>query len=190
MHTPKPRFTQLRQSRPARPKRSRPTRLTRTAVLMILVVSSACSELAADSPLVEARRTPEALARAALDAVVAGDDHALASLMIRRDEYETLLWPSIPDRQHVPFAFVWSITGPRSRKARTAAIAEYRDLPLELVRVELGDEIEEYDEFVLHRDARMWVRRTDTGAEGTLPLMDVLVEMNGGWKFLNFHDGN
>ena len=29
-----------------------------------------------------------------------------------------------------------------------------------------------------------------TGAEGILPLMDTLVEMEGGWKFMNFVDGS
>ena len=49
-----------------------------------------------------------------------------------------------------------------------------------------GEKIEEYEGFTLYQEARMTVRRTDTGAEGLIPLMDVVVEMGGGWKFLNF----
>lgn len=79
-------------------------------------------------------------------------------------------------------------TEPRSRKARGNAIAEYRGVPLELVRVELGEDVEKHDDFALYRRSRMIVRRTDTGAEGVLPLMDTLVRMRGVWKFMNFVD--
>jgi hypothetical protein len=138
------------------------------------------------SPLSNAHRSPEALARAAIEAVQAGDEDALAALMITREEYETLLWPELPDRNQMPFTFAWSVTGPRSRKARRQALEDFRDIPLELVRVELGDDIERYPSFTLCRDARMWVRRADTGAEGMMPLMDTVVEMEGRWKFMNF----
>jgi hypothetical protein len=108
--------------------------------------------------------------------------------MITREEYETLLWPSLPDRDHVSFDFVWSITGPRSRKARREVMGNYQGIPLELGGVELGEEIEAYEAFTLYQNARMTVRRTDTGEEGLLPLMDVLVEMGGGWKFMSFKE--
>lgn len=151
-----------------------------------LVVAMACSDNARPSPLSNARTSPETLARDALKAVAAGDGMALDSLRVTREEYETLLWPVLPDGEYVPFEFVWSVTGPRSRKARREVMGEYGGLPLELVRVELGEEVERYDEFVLYQEARMTVRRTDTGEVGVMPLMDVLIEMGGGWKFLNF----
>ncbi len=64
--------------------------------------------------------------------------------------------------------------------------SQYEGIPLEFARVDLGDELESYDQFTLYKEARMTVRRTDTDEEGMIPLMDVLVEMGGGWKFLNF----
>lgn len=146
----------------------------------------ACSDPADASPLANARSSPEALARAALAAVTANDEEGLSALMITRAEYAELLWPALPDRHYMPFDFVWSLTGPRSRKARREVLGEYGGFPLELVRVDLGEDVEAYEEFTLYRDARMTVRRTDTGQEGSFPLMDVLVVMRGGWKFLNF----
>lgn len=142
----------------------------------------------ADPPLDHARPSPEALARAALDAIESRDEDALADLMITREEYEDRLWPVLPDRSQMPFDFAWSITAPRSRKARRAAISEYGGVPLELERVELGVDVERYASFTLYRRSRLWVRRTDTGAIGVLPLMDTLVAMDGGWKFMNFID--
>jgi hypothetical protein len=159
-------------------------RIGALALLAVTVVG--CSDLVAKSPLSESRRSPEALARAALEALRDSDQDALAALRVGRDEYETLLWPELPDRNHAPFEFVWSITHPRSRKARRIAVEEYGGLPLELVRVDLGEEIGAYESFTVYRNARMTVRRTDTGQEGTIPLMDAVIEMGGGWKFLNF----
>ena len=160
----------------------------RWVVVVGLVAAGACSDLAASSPLAEARRSPEALAQAALDALEAEDDDALAQLMVSRSEYLELLWPGLPDRNHVPFEFVWSMTAPRSRNARRHHLSEYGGRNLKLVRVDLGTETEAYGEFVFHKDARMTVRDAETGDEGMIPLMDVLVEMGGGWKFLNFED--
>jgi hypothetical protein len=153
-----------------------------------LGLTMACSDIAQDSPLANARTSPEALAEAALRAMAEGDEDALAALMVTREEYETLLWPSLPDKDYVPFEFVWSLTGPRSRKARRVVMGDFQGVPLELVKVELGEEVEAYEGFSLFQEARMTVRRTDTGGEGPIPLMDVVVEMDGAWKFLNFAD--
>ena len=146
----------------------------------------ACSDRASKSPMANGRKSPEALAEAALAALFTSDAEGLDALRVTREEYETLLWPSLPDRDHVPFDFVWSITGPRSRKARREVVSEYGGLPLVLVSVDLGEKREEYDEFTLFQEARMTVRNPETGIEGLIPLMDVIVEMGGGWKFLNF----
>lgn len=158
-------------------------------LVLTLAGAAACTDMAKASPLTHARRSPEALARAAIEAVQAGDEDALAALLITRSEYESLLWPVLPDRDQMPFEFAWSFTAPRSRKARRAAIAEYEGVPLELVRVEVGKDVEQYEELALYRRSRMVVRRTDTGEEGLLPLMDTLVEMGDGWKFMNYVDG-
>ena len=151
-----------------------------------LVGASACSAAWGGSPLANAQRSPEELAGAALLALAASDSEGLDALRINREEYEAFLWPSLPDKAHVPFDFVWSLTGPRSRKARREVVSEYGGLPLELVKVELGQKREVYEDFTLYQEARMTVRNTETGVEGLIPLMDVIVEMGGRWKFLNF----
>jgi hypothetical protein len=155
-------------------------------LLFVSGVGVGCTDVAHASPLVNARTSPEALAEAALEALVAKDEEILVSLLVTREEYETLLWPSLPDKDHVPFEFVWSLTSPRSRKARREVMSEYGGLPLELVSVDLGAKVEAYDAFTLYQEARMTVRRMDTGREGLIPLMDVVVEMDGVWKFLNY----
>ena len=160
----------------------------RALALFGILGVAGCSDMATDSALANARTSPEALARAALDAIEAGDEARLAALLITREEYETLLWPALPDRHQMPFDFAWSYTAPRSRNARKEVISRYEGVPLALERVELGTEVEPYESFALYRRSRMWVRRTDTGEIGMLPLMDTLLELEGAWKFMNFVD--
>ena len=167
----------------------RTRRLTRLVLgAAVFATATACAEQGPRSPLGGAVGSPEALAEAALSALVANDDEALAALVVTREEYETLLWPALPDGEHVTFDFVWGMSMPRTRKARRDQLGQYGGLPLVLIRVELGEETEVYEGFTFHRGSRMWVRNSDSGVEGQLPLMDVLVEMAGGWKFLNFRD--
>ncbi len=165
------------------------------ALLLISPVAalSACgprSELAAGSPLSNAYRSPEALAEAALAALAARDEEALQALLITREEYETLVWPLLPDsRGSSTFDFVWGISNPRNRKARREVLEDYGGLPLELVSVDPGDDIEAYDGLVLYKEAVLTVRNTEDGREGRMRFMDVLIEMGGGWKFMNFREG-
>ena len=155
----------------------------------VLLTIAGCSDLATESPLANARKTPEALAEAALEAIYADDRDALAALLITREEYETLVWPVLPDSRSVDFEFVWGISQPRNRKARAEVLEDFNGIPLEVVSVDPGTDIEAYDEFVLYKEAILTVRRTDTGQEGRMGFMDVLIEMDGGWKFMNFKEG-
>ena len=159
-------------------------------MVVSLLTFAGCSEVATDSPLSNAFRTPEALASAALEAIAAEDQEALRALLITRDEYETLVWPVLPDsRGSASFEFVWGISEPRNRKGRREVIEDFGGIPLEVVSVDPGSDIEAYDEFVLYKEAILTVRRTDTGEEGRMGFLDVLIEMDGGWKFMNFQEG-
>lgn len=171
-------------------RRSRPPRHRAlvAGALAAAVLTGACSDIASESPLEGARKSPEALAEAALVAVAANDPEGLEALRVTRDEYEELLWPLLPDREQMPFAFSWGMTHPKSRKARSRVLGEFGGVGFELLAVELGDDVEEYPGLTLYRDARMRVRRVDTGQEGVFPLMDAIVVMGGGWKFLNFDE--
>lgn len=168
------------------------TRKAGTALLLAAVALTAgcsASDLATDSPLSHAYRTPEALAQAALEAIAAQDEESLQALLITRDEYENLVWPVLPDSHgSTAFDFVWGMSSPRNRKARREVMEDFRGIPLEVVSVDPGHDIEAYDELVLYKEAILTVRRTDTGEEGRMRFMDVLIEMGGGWKFMNFRE--
>jgi len=130
----------------------------------------------------------EDLIREALSAVERGDGEALGALLVTREEYETVLWPELPDRQYTPFEFVWSLASTNNRKGLRQLLSGYGGMRLELVSVTFDGEPEVHDHFTLYPDVRVRVRRPDDGAEGTLPSFDVLVKVGGGWKLMNYDE--
>jgi hypothetical protein len=123
-----------------------------------------------------------------LGALADKDRVALQGFLLSREEYETHLWPELPDREYTPFEFVWSLNEANSRKGLSQLLSTYGGLELELVSIRFTEEPEVHDSFTLHPGAEVTVRRADTGDEGVLPSFDVLVEYGGGWKLLNYDE--
>lgn len=164
-------------------------RVRRMLVLgFAVVLLQACSDADARSPLANAERSEGALAEAVLGALAVQDRVALQGFLLSRDEYETLLWPEMPDREHTPFDFVWSLNAANSGKGLNQLLSTWGGMTLELVSVNFTEEPEVYDSFTLHPGVEVTVRRTATGEEGILPSFDVLVEYGGSWKLLNYDE--
>ncbi|MGD2068473.1 MAG: hypothetical protein PVI57_07285 [Gemmatimonadota bacterium] len=155
---------------------------------LVTLISAGCSDAAASSPLANAERSKEAVARAFFAALEARDAEALGALRVTREEYESLLWPELPDREQMPFEFAWGINQAVSRKGARQAMERYGGARLELVSFEFEKEPEVYPGFTLHRGAKVVARRLDTGETGILPSFDVLVEYAGGWKMMDFDE--
>lgn len=152
------------------------------------ILLQGCSDAAARSPLANAERSEGALVEAVLGALADKDRVALQGFLLSREEYETLLWPEMPDGEHTPFDFVWSLNETNSRKGLNQLLGTYGGLTLELVSVNFTEEPEVYESFTLHPGVEVEVRRTDTGEEGILPSFDVMVEYGGSWKLLNYDE--
>ncbi len=162
--------------------------LRRMALAASLVLgATGCAE-AANAVMEGFSESPEDLIRTALVAVANEDRSALAALLVTREEYETVLWPELPDGRYTPFEFVWSLASTNNRKGLRQLLAEYGGMRLELVSVTFDGEPEVHDHFTLHPDVRVTVRRMDDGVEGTLPSFDVLVKVGGGWKLMNYDE--
>lgn len=142
----------------------------------------------ADSPLEHAARSPESLVSSALAAVAAEDRGELERLLVTEGEYESLLWPEMPDKDYTRFDFVWSLVSANSRKGMRQVLSSYGGLKLELVSIEFEEEPEVYESFVLRPGARVVVRRADTGEEGVLATFDVFIEYGDAWKLLNYDE--
>jgi hypothetical protein len=167
------------------------TRRVRTMLLPGLVAVTllqGCSDAAARSPLANAESSEGALVEAVLGALADKDRVALQGFLLSREEYETHLWPELPDREYTPFEFVWSLNEANSRKGLSQLLSTYGGLELELVSIRFTEEPEVHESFTLHPGAEVTVRRADTGDEGVLPSFDVLVEYGGGWKLLNYDE--
>lgn len=156
--------------------------------LLVVVTMQACTNAEAKTPLADTKPSETALVQAVLDAVAQKDEAALRSFLVTREEYESVLWPEMPDKDHTPFDFVWSLNETNSRKGLHQLIDTYGGLPLEVVTVELGDDSEVYEDFTLYPDTKVKVRRRDTGEEGILPSFDVLVKYGRSWKLMNYDE--
>jgi hypothetical protein len=153
-----------------------------------LPVMGACTDASARPALTHAEGSAEELVEVALTAITDDDLEALGSLIITREEYETLLWPEMPDGEYTPFDFVWSLAETNNRKGVKQALSAFGGVPLELVSISFAEEPEVYQSFKLHPGVEVTVRRTDTGEEGLLPSFDVLVEYGGRWKLMNLDE--
>lgn len=163
--------------------------LRRAALAAVLALGvAACAKASATVVMEGFSGSAEALIRTALTAVEHRDREALAALLLTREEYETVLWPELPDGQYTPFEFVWSLASTNNRKGLRQLLSEYGGMSLELVSVTFDGEPEVHDHFTLYPDVRVTVRRTDDGIEGTLPSFDVLVKVGGGWKLMNYDE--
>jgi len=158
------------------------------ALGFLVMLTTACSDAVARSPLANAERSEGALVEAVLGALADKDRVALQGFLLSREEYESLLWPEMPDREYTPFDFVWSLNAANSRKGLGQLLNTYGGMTLELVSVNFTEEPEVYESFTLHPGVEVQVRRTDTGEEGILPSFDVLVEYGGSWKLLNYDE--
>jgi len=166
--------------------RSRPVRAAVGRICLFgLAGLWGCKEESLDS----AADSEKALVAAVLAALADRDQGTLQGFLVSRKEYETLLWPEMPDGKYTPFGFVWGLNEVNSRKGLNEFLNEFGGVRLELVSIELPENSERYESFSLHQDVRVTARRTDSGEEGILPWLDVFVEHESGWKLLNYSEG-
>lgn len=143
---------------------------------------------AGSSALPNSYSSPGRLADAALTALIAGDREALEAMRITREEYETHLWDQLPESSDLPIDYVWMLNDRNSRNALNHAIEAMSGTEFRLMDVQFTRPSESYDGFTVHFGAEMLVQRAEDGAQGEIPLLDVMVEKDGGWKLLNFSD--
>lgn len=159
-------------------------------VAAIALAVSACGQADASSvPVMEnAYPSAEALVEAALEAVADEDREAMQSLLVTRDEHFDLLWPSLPESEHMTFEYARWLNEHNTGKAIQRALDRFGGKEFRLQRIQYTKETETYPEFTLHRGATLVVERVSDGAEGELTLVDVLVERPEGWKLLDYEE--
>ena len=161
---------------------------TLLAVAVTALAGAGCSDVARARGMARAKESPEAVARAVLDAIERRSERGLRKLLVTREEHRALLWPHLPERGTLPFGYVRKLNRHNTTEGVDAALRKYGGAELNLIRVEFHREPEHYEDFTLHRGARVWVRRSSDGEEGYIETLDVLVEWNGRWKPFNYRE--
>lgn len=162
-----------------------------TAFVACLSLSASASRPASGgeaSGLEHAFRSREALAKGVLAAIERGDEEALRRYLVTEEEHRTLLWDQLPESGYLDFRYARRLNERSTGKAIRRVLERYGGQPLRFVGLTFEKETEAYDGFALFRGAALRVRHASTGAEGVIPVLDVLLERNGWWKPMNYDE--
>jgi hypothetical protein len=160
------------------------TRLRPAAFVLFLVAVAACGS---STPLADGAVSPEALARAVLEAVRTNDRARLAALAVGEREFREHVWPRLPasrPERNLPFSFVWGDLRQKSDTTLTGTIQRYRGRLFELLKVSFSG-VTDYVDYQVHRDATFRVRDS-TGNESDLRVCGSFLEQDGIWKVFSY----
>lgn len=153
-----------------------PGHLARLALLLGLSLVAACS--GAPPPLTNTHESPEALARAVIDAFAARHEGRLRALALSEQEFRDHVWPELPasrPERNLPFDYVWGDLHQKSANQLTQTLAQFGGRPFTLVRVEFTGPTTRYGSFAVHRDSQLVVRDA-SGTEHQLRLFGSVLE--------------
>jgi hypothetical protein len=142
-------------------------------------------------PLANTFGSAEELAEAVLEGIEHDRGQALWSLALSKEEFRGVVWPVLPasrPERNTPFDYTWGTLEFKSSNALNTTLAKYKGHHYELVRVDfVGKEQRQrdYGAFVVHRDARVLVRRED-GSEASFDLFGSVIERNGRFKVFSY----
>lgn len=132
--------------------------------------------------------SPEGLARAVLGALEASDREALEGMLVTREEHRRLLWDELPESSYLSFEYARDLNVRNTREGLSRALSRFGGRSLELVSLRFAGERESYPGFILHRGAELVARDGATGRQGELEVLDVVLEMDGHWKPMNYEE--
>jgi hypothetical protein len=165
----------------------RPARVAPAVLLLLLALfsPSACSKPALVDPTFE---SDTALARAVLDRLERKDAEGLLALSVTRDEFEDLVWPTLPISRpevNMPFDYVWQDNFTKSRAYLGQTLADFGGRHYDLEKVEFAGEETDYGTFTVHRETRLFVRDSD-GQEQTMRIFGSIIRQNGRSKVFSY----
>jgi hypothetical protein len=170
-----------------RPRDARPgvPRLVVRVVLVIALAQSACSP---PTLLESTFESDEAVARAVLDGLARKDLQGLLGLALTREEFEDLVWPTLPvSRPEVgmPFAYIWNDHSTKSRTYLGQTLAMYGGRRFELLRIEFAGQTTEHGSCSITRESRLIVR-DEEGQEQTVRVFGGIIRQNGHSKVYSY----
>jgi len=154
-------------------------------LLFLTFLAAGCSRPAR---LENTFESDEALARAVLDGVARKDYDGLLRLAVTRDEYETLVWPTLPvSRPEVgmPVDYVWQDTLTKSRAYLAQTLSQHGGSRYTLVRVESRGETTQHGTHVISRKTELIVGDAQH-KERTLRLFGSIIRQDGRSKVFSY----
>jgi hypothetical protein len=130
----------------------------------------------------------EAAARAVLDAVAHNDAEALADLALTEEDFEDVMWPTLPVSRPavgMPMDYVWQDTLRKSRAYLAQTLADYGGKRFELVRIEFLGETTAHEGYSVSRKSQLVVKETD-GRERTIRLFGSIIRQGGRSKINSY----
>lgn len=166
--------------------------LLAAAVGLLCLAGSGCAgDAAGDPPLSPLHRTfpsPEALSRAVLTALAAGDVDTLRDLPLDELEFRNAVWPDLPasrPERNVPFDYAWGDLHQKSNNALRRLVARYGGRRYELVSVHFAGETTQYRTYKVHRETVLDLL-DEEGEEVRLALFGSILERDGECKLFSY----
>jgi hypothetical protein len=128
----------------------------------------------------------EALARAVVQALAAGDTAALEALRTTEHEHTTVLWPRFPAARSGDPALGWDNVQMRNAGARAEWIGAFGDRRLRYDGVECTGKVEEYGGFQILRGCSVTVTNVDAQRAWTVRPFDRVVRMGAVHKVIRY----
>lgn len=130
----------------------------------------------------------ETAVRAVLDAVAANDAERLISLSLTKEEFETIVWPTLSvSRPEVgmPMDYVWQDTSSKSRAYLAKALDDYGGQRLNLAHVEFRGNTTEHEGYTVSRKTYLIVT-DETGEQKTIRLFGSIIRQDGRSKIYSY----
>lgn len=159
----------------------------RTFLSVVALLGTAACSSAPRPPLANAQTSPDALARAVLDSLAAGDRTRLEALALNEQEFAHHVWPHLPaarPERNLPLSYVWGDLHQKSLVQLADSMKRYAGRTYTLDRVTFSGETR-YPQAVVHRAARLHVRNA-SGEDDVLRVCGSMIDVGGSWKVFSY----
>ena len=132
--------------------------------------------------------SPEAVARAVVAGMGAGDLAALKALALTEAEFKDLVWPKLPasrPERNLPMDYVWGDLAGKSDANLRARLGGWQDREFVVMSVSFKGGIEDYGTFKVHRESTLLLKDRE-GREQTGRLFGSILEHGGRFKVFSY----
>jgi len=161
-------------------------------VAAVALATAACSNPSEPSrsaaALSHTFESPDALARAVLDALAKRDADGLRELALSESEFRDHVWPELPTsrpERNVPFEYAWGQMKQRSDGSLGATLSRYGGRSLRFVQTRFTGDTTAYQSFSVMRESEI-VAADDTGRELILRLYGSAMLKDGRYKLYSY----